>query len=1239
MKNIDFYTTRKFTACVFRGFFFLIFFSLLACQLPKPSLETWHDQVRELRYHPEGNDFVITNGTHRFNRALYGSNSGFRVEAGDLPEFALYMPRMGGTLRLGLMNMETSKWLIDANSIEARYRAGTMIYKISDPLLENGTLYLQVLALPAADGMILKVEAESIPTETKLFWIFGGATGKRFSRDGDLGADPESSFYLKPEYCVDNEFYSKENTFTLYYGSGRSLSDNEVYENNYIPSSEEKEATRLKDKKRILGIVPLNSEMHLANASKQENPIDLIASEKSETPAIVGKISLQEKKTEFFVFIDPDSKNISSNVNTSELFKQAEKARSTIANRIKIETPDEYINAVGASLATAADAIWDGQSFMHGAIAWRMPLNGWRGAYAADWLGWHDRAKTHFRGYFDAQYTEPKSGSSIPDTATHLARQKEEVGTALFTDGYISRNPGKLNKPHHYDMNLVFIAQLLSHFKWTGDLDFLRESWPVLERHLAWEKRNFDANDDGLYDAYCCIWASDALQYSGGGVTHSSAYNYRANKMAAELAPLVGKDPIPYLKEAEKIRNAVNENLWLSSKGWFAEYKDLLGEQLVHPNAALWTAYHAIDEGMADPFQAWQTMQYVDKNIPHIPIDAEGLPTGKFHTLSTTNWMPYTWSINNVALAEVLHTALAYWQSGRTDEAFNLTKSSFLDYMFMATSPGNFGQLSFYDALRGELYRDFADPVGMTSRALVEGLFGVYPDLLHETLRLNPGWPAEWEHAKLETPDIKLQFKRKSNIDLYIIESLFQKELSLQLVLKAKSDKIQSVKINGEPITWNLDSTAIGTPKLKLESGPGTNFEIEIIWAGKNIEKPTVQPFYALGEKLVVNSKNLEIRQVYDPQQILISTKPDGKNLTSVLQGELGWRTIFLLVKQGETTWWQPLSFELRKPIELISENNQSAKEIKFSIRNNSELSFSGKIKIGNFYQDISIPAKSCSSEIVVSSENLISGTNMVQIESEEGIISEKVMNWNIETNTGAVFETVDLKGKFNDRITNIFREQYFSPRCPYPTLSIPIQGIGDWCSYKETEEIDDSGLRRIAGNSNNITSPQGIPFETPGEEISNISFTSKWDNYPDSVQIPLSGKASHVYLLMAGSVHHMQIHMVNGIVSVEYADGTKDKLQLISPDNWWPIEQDYYEDGYAFQVSEPQPPRLYLKSGEWHLDSYPILAKNKTIKIEGGAASLLDLPLNPEKELKSLNLETRTNDLVIGLMAATLKR
>ena len=95
----------------------------------------------------------------------------------------------------------------------------------------------------------------------------------------------------------------------------------------------------------------------------------------------------------------------------------------------------------------------------------------------------------------------------------------------------------------------------------------------VITRHLAWEKLNYDPDNDGLYDAYACIWASDALYYNSGAVTHSSAYNYRANKMVAFLASLIGEDPSPYQNEAEQILKAMNKRLWMQSKGCWAEYR------------------------------------------------------------------------------------------------------------------------------------------------------------------------------------------------------------------------------------------------------------------------------------------------------------------------------------------------------------------------------------------------------------------------------------------------------------------------------------------------------------------------------------------------------------------------------------------------------------------------------------------------------------------------------------------
>jgi hypothetical protein len=42
---------------------------------------------------------------------------------------------------------------------------------------------------------------------------------------------------------------------------------------------------------------------------------------------------------------------------------------------------------------------------------------------------------------------------------------------------------------------------------------------------------------------------------------------------------------------------------------------------------------------------------------------------------------------------------------------------------------------------------------------------------------------------------------------------------------------------------------------------------------------------------------------------------------------------------------------------------------------------------------------------------------------------------------------------------------------------------------------------------------------------------------------------------------------------------------------------------------------------------------------VPGGAATMLDLVLDPQKELQSLTVRALANEVVIGLMAATLQR
>ena len=364
------------------------------------------------------------------------------------------------------------------------------------------------------------------------------------------------------------------------------------------------------------------------------------------------------------------------------------------------------------------------------------------------------------------------------------------------------------------------------HLKWTGDLDYAREIYPALQRHFTWEKKLFDPDNDGLYDAYACIWASDALQYNGGKVTHSTAYNYRANKIMAEISEKLGKDPSIYKKEAELILSAINKELWIKDKGWWAEFKDNMGNRIRHDNAAIWTIYHAIDSDIHDPFKAYQATRYIDTEIPHIPVMGKGLKDTANYVISTTNWQPYMWSINNVAFGEISHTALAYWQTGRYEEAFKMFKGAVLDAMYLGSGPGNVTQLSFYDAARRETYRDFADGIATGVRALVQGMYGIMPDLINNRLTIRPGFPDDWNFAEIETQNMAYTFERKGNIERYsITPNLLKKDVSLSMEIKAIRNKIKSIKVNGKDTPYTLLTTTILSPEIKFEAGIADKYD------------------------------------------------------------------------------------------------------------------------------------------------------------------------------------------------------------------------------------------------------------------------------------------------------------------------------------------------------------------------------------------------------------------------------
>jgi hypothetical protein len=1029
--------------------------------------------ARPLRYWPVGTDFVITNGAEFFNRPLYGLNSSFRIDGGDRPEFSLYLPGRGGNLRFGIKTSAGVKWLNDARQIVTRYRPGSLLYAIRDPLLGGGELNLTVLPLSKARGLIARTELRGATNAVELVFAFGGANGMKGQRNGDIGCEREpvgEFFQLRAEQCAGNEFSIAANTFLLNSKAAK-----------------------------IAGVATVGTTFTVADANHWPSLGKLLAApgETPGLPVVAGQSDLPDGGTVYLALEQISGEEKAGRAeDLPKLFSAAEEHRSAIAGRVLVETPDPFINAAAAALNIAAAAVWDGkqQSFMHGAVAWRTRLLGWRGQYAGDDLGWHERTAEHFAGFARQQNTSPVPETIPPaDEQFNLARSE----AAIHSNGDMSKN--------HYDMNLVAVDAFFRHLLWTGDTNYAREMWPVIGRHLAWERRlfrrEFGPDHLPLYEAYAAIWASDDLNYNGGGTAHASAYNYFANQMAARVAKILGEDPAIYEREAGLILRGMNQYLWLADEGNFAECKDLLGLQLVHPNSGLWTFYHTIDSEVPTPAQAWQMSRWIDAHLAHIPVHGANVPDENLYTLPETSWMPYQWSLNNVVMAEAAHTALGFWQANRPETAFQLFKGELLDSMFLGLCPGNLGCMTPHDMARGEAQRDFADAIGVNSRALVEGLFGIKSDALAGELKIVPGFPAKWDHAGIHHPDFNFEFRRDGLTETWLVEPKFPKPMKLDLQICALRTAPE-ITVNGKPAKGTWVEDIFGVRRIEITGPAADKFEVVVNWKG---EMPTA------------------------------ITAP--------------------------------------------------------------EVAPAAPKKIEAF-------------------------------------------DWGKTISAAEKLEAVNLAPFFNDNVTQIFRNEYRSPRSPFASLASPKQGIGGWCEPNASFDVDDSGLRSLAAkNDGKIILPDGISFATPGDNgAKNVIFTSQWDNYPREVSVPLAGKSSHVFLLMAGSTGALQSRFDNGEVIVTYADGSTVKLTLRNPENWWPIDQDYFMDDYAFRRDEPIPPRVDLRTGKIRILDVESF-KGKGGKILGGAATVLDLPLDPARELKSLTIRVLANEVVIGLMSVTLAR
>jgi len=1071
--------------------------------------------------------FIIGENIHSYNnRPVYMNNTNALILTGDQPVMRLVKGEfVYGTFMLAVKREGKAMWLQQCDRIISKYKAGRMCWEISDAAVPGLVIRLETVPVTGAAGMAIKVEAQGARNGDELVWAFGGAQwkkGRNLSWNFDVMANPDlMEWGFVPEECRGNQLKTDAPYFYT------SLSDSVKNEVLF----------------RVAGKCSSTTNATKGDASAWKNVIDFEKSDARQMPVLKGTVALEKGKAVYWAFQvadSPDTFSPEAVADPATVFAEGLKKADSYPARLKIKTPDPYLDAVALASVAAIDGAWYPPVFHHGAMLWNVRFPGWRTIFGGTMYGWHDRVRDEARFYTESQVTESDKKEAKADSALLMTLQNEN--SRFFGVGRI------MNDQKRYDMQSQFFDQLVEEYRWTADPELVKILRQSLDLHLIWMRDCFDPDGDGVYESYLNSWPTDSQWYNGGGTAEETAYACRGHLAARDMARNAGdrKSEAYHTKMLEKIRNGFFQKLWIAGKGYSGAWREQGGHERLHEDPWLYSIFLPVDAGLTSPLQSIESVYYSEWALQN-----DQMPSGG-RQVWTSDWVPGIWSVRERWPGDNYHLALSYFQAGLPEDGWDIMKGSFMYSAFDHRVPGNLG------SVQGGT--DFGDCTHTFARTLVEGLFGYRPDYPNGIVRIAPQFPAGWDSASIELPDFKIAFEKKDDKISYIYD--LAREATPELFLPVSCDKIRKVTVNGKPEKWDLLPGAgqtilhlklpgITTAKVVIETGKSTAYHAPVSVEGN------------IGETVRLSVPDAVITGFEDPQHVFDHIRSEKNSLTARLAANKGFHTVVLNVLSGKMPQWRVFRIHVNDP---AGEAKQAARFIE------------------------KIPA-------------------------------------------GASWKTIDISPQMNADITAIYQQKYLSPRPNTVSARLGTDGYSPWTFplwKSKPPTITTSQVKEMLDQHNRLVTPQGVPFIW-NAGARNVAFTSLWDNYPVKTDFPVNRKGKTVYFLVAGSTNIMQCRIANAVIRLNYSDGKTDSLELVPPVNYWNLST---IDSHA--TAPGQNSRTYYTS---EVDKFCMPARfPETVKLgKDCTAMLLNLKMREGVELKSITLETLSQEVVVGLMGITV--
>jgi hypothetical protein len=1091
------------------------------------------------------NGAIVGISTGRYNnRPLYINNSNAFILTGDQPIVRFGKSQyMYGTFILALVRDGKAKWLQQCDQIRSVYTPGTMRWEVSDTGFPGGSVILEVHPMSGTTGMTLKATAQGARKGDSLIWAYGGAKWFRkqnLSWKMDVMGQPELlSWGFVPEDCRYNRVETTPEVFIV------SLRDSVNQERLFTVS----------------GGCSAGPATRPAEASFWNNPLAFIQSEAQDLPIITGTIDLVKDKEIYWAFeafdsvivksplekgdkrgIDKPDSITESLLDPEKAYTEGKRRTDALKERLKIHTPDPYLDAIAVASAAAVDGTWYPPVFVHGAMQWNSRFPGWRTIFGGTMYGWHDRVRQEAKFYTDAQVRTSDKKEAKADPATLLTEQHPD--SRFYGVGRIKQDQ------KFYDMQSQFFDQMVEEYRWTADPELVSFFREALELHLLWMRECFDSDGDGVYESYINTWPSDSQWYNGGGTAEETAYAYRGHLAARDMALNAGDLEAEkfHAQMLDKIKRGFFDKLWIVGKGHSGAYREQGGNERLHEDPWLYSIFLPVDAGLTSPLQSVESVYYSEWALQN-----DHLPGGG-RQVWTSNWIPGIWSVRELWPGDNYHLALSYFLAGLPDDGYDIFRGTFLRTAFHHLSPGNFG------GVQGGI--DFGDCVHPFARTLVSGLFGYQPDYPNHKVVIAPKFPSGWKDASLELPDFKISFNRNGPQYNYSVRLARGADLDLRLPVQCR--KIKRVMVNGNKVKWEL-LPGIGNTVVAIQLPQSEKAEVFI-------ETDKVVPYHPpvfiegnAGDVIQIAAANAQIVSFEDPQEALEDEKIRNGVITANLTPNKGFHTVMVRVIAGNSPQYRVFRIRINDP----AGDAREASRFLYLVPGN------------------------------------------------------------------ASWEPVDISKLINADVTIIYQQQYLSPRPNTVSVRLGTDGYSPWTfphwkSLPPAIRLDKA--ENLMHGPGRLITPQGVPFYWPSGE-KNIVFTSLWDNYPVKIDFPVNKSGDAVWFLVAGSTNIMQCRIANAVIRLNYSDGSTDSLELVPPVNYWNLST---IDSHA--TAPGQGSRIDYTS---ETDRFCMPAKlPETVQLgENCRAMLLNLKMRKDVVLRSVTLETLSQEVVVGMMGISIMK